>query len=379
MRVLHLISSGGMYGAEAVILNLSEAINTGAGDHSAIGVFSHPDQPAPKLYEVALERGIEAHLIACRGQADISVPRTFRSLAERTHAEVVHTHGYKADIYAAFAWRMMRPVLVSTCHTWYDNDLALRLYGAADRWVLREFDGVVAVANEVRTRLQSAGVQGERIQLIQNGVDVQPLSKAGARRKEGLELRIGLVGRLAPEKGIDLFVQAAAILTATHPALRFLVAGDGPDRTALEAQARQLGLGERFTFVGRQEDMPTFYGSIDILVSASRQEGLPIALLEGMASGLPVIATRVGAVPEVVIDRETGLLVQPEDVAALAAGIERLVVTADLRRTLSRAGQQRVEDHFSATRMTGDYLDFYRGALERRMRLARPRTCTSCS
>ncbi|MGI4830716.1 MAG: glycosyltransferase family 4 protein, partial [Janthinobacterium lividum] len=205
MRVLHLISSGGMYGAEAVILNLSEAMSTNGAQGSAIGVFSHPAQPVPKLYEVARQRGIEAHLIVCRGQADVSVAATLRSLAERTRAEIIHAHGYKADIYAAIAWRNARPVLVSTCHTWYDNDLALRAYGAADRWVLRGFDGVVAVSEEVRARLLKAGTAADRIRLIRNGVNVQPFLEAGAERREGPELRVGLVGRLSPEKGIDVF------------------------------------------------------------------------------------------------------------------------------------------------------------------------------
>ncbi len=346
MRVLHLISSGGMYGAEAVILNLSEALNGGGHHRSVLGVFAHPGQPAPTVYEIARQKGIEAHLIPCRGQADLSVPRRFRALAEQVGADVIHTHGYKADIYAAAAWRGERPGLVSTCHTWYDNDLALRAYG-----------------------------------MIQNVVGVSPFVAAGEQRSRksdaGEGVRIGLVGRLAPEKGVDLFLLAAQQLADRHPAARFLIAGDGPDRAALELQARHLGLAETVMFLGRQDDMPAVYAGMDVLVSSSRQEGLPVALLEGMASGLPVVATRVGAVPEAVVDGSTGILVAPGDATALAAGIDQLVRDAELRARFGRAGQQRIFDEFSAARMTADYLAFYAGVLERRGGVADLRTCPS--
>ena len=381
MRVLHLISSGGMYGAEAVILNLSEELNCSGAHQSVLGVFAHPDQPVPKVYEIARQRGIEAHLVCCRGQADVSVPGSFRSLAERVGADVVHTHGYKADIYAAVAWRGRRPGLVSTCHTWYDNDLALRLYGAADRWMLRRFDGVVAVSDDVRGRLLAAHVRGDRIQLIQNGVAVEPFVTAGEKRtrKPGLNgsVRLGLVGRLAPEKGIDLFLTAAHQLIQRYPEARFSIAGDGPDGEALKQQAKQLGITENVSFLGRQEDMPDFYAGIDILVSSSRQEGLPVALLEGMASALPVVATRVGAVPEAVADGWTGVLVAPDDPTALADGIAPLLRDPGLRARMGQAGQQRIVEEFSAARMTEEYLALYAGVLQRRAGLADLRTCPS--
>ncbi len=371
MRVLHLISSGGMYGAEAVILNLSQQLNEAGGDASSLGVFEHAGLPVPTLHQVAVRSGLPSTLLPCRGQIDRSMFRALRRHVELMGADVVHAHGYKADIYAFLALRgSRRPALVSTCHTWYDNDLAVRVYGAADRWVLRSFDQVVAVSAEVRARLLRAGVAPAKVHLIRNGISLTPFQNApqvrAARAARSSSLRLGLVGRLAPEKGVDLFLSAVARIADRHPEAHFVVAGDGPDREALEAQIEGLGLQGRAELLGPQTDMPSFYASLDVLVSASRQEGLPMALLEGMASGLPVVATRAGAVPEIVVAGETGLLVDVNDPAALADAMERLVTHPELREQFGTAGKQRVLDQFSAQRMASEYLEVYQAALDAR-------------
>ena len=146
MRVLQIISSSGMYGAEAVILNLSRFLN--AGPHcSMVGVFSNSSAPNHQLHERAVKEGIESHLIPCNGQVDRTTIANIREMAVRTGADVVHAHGYKADIYVYLALRASGIPFVSTCHTWYDNDVSVFLYGVADRFVLRKYARVVAVSD----------------------------------------------------------------------------------------------------------------------------------------------------------------------------------------------------------------------------------------
>src|SRR5579884_366473 len=152
MKILHLISSGGMYGAEAVILNLCGVLNSSGQHEGLLGAFANSAAPNLALYEAARGAGIESHLIACKGQIDRTVPMRIRSLVQQTKADVVHTHGYKPDVYAWLALRHTGIPLVSTCHTWYDNDLAVRTYGAIDRWVLRKYHRVVAVSDAVQDR-----------------------------------------------------------------------------------------------------------------------------------------------------------------------------------------------------------------------------------
>lgn len=366
MKILHIISSGGMYGAEAVILNMSRVLN--AGEHrSALGVFSNSSNPNLQLHKTAVGEGMVSTVIPCRGQFDPSVIAGIRQLAIGSQVDVVHAHGYKADIYAFLALRQSGLALVSTCHTWYDNDLLVSLYGKADRFVLRKFARVVAVSDEVKQRLLKAGVNSSRICLVENGIDLHPFDDVAPSLREmpGLSgaLLVGLVGRLSREKGVDIFLRAAASVSKEFPAVRFVVVGEGPDRDKLESLIDELGTRGSVDMLGRRDDMASVYASLDVMVSSSRQEGLPMAMLEGMASRLPLVATSVGEVPAVVVDGRTGLLVEPEKVVDLAAAILTLLRDAGLRKRLGDAARQMVEARFSAERMATDYLRVYEAAI----------------
>ena len=364
MKILHIISSGGMYGAEAVILNMSRTLNEGSHT-SILGVFSNSANPNLQLHEVAARQGIESHLISCSGQIDRTVPSSIRDLVARTNADLVHAHGYKADIYSYFALRRSRTPLVSTCHTWYDNNLTVSLYGVADRMVLRSYAAIVAVSEDVKQRLLNAGVRKDKIHIVCNGIDLRPFDNASpAFRKISSQAVVGLVGRLATEKGIDIFLRAAVRVLNELPSTKFVVVGDGPDRSQLELLIDELGIRNNVTMLGRRDDMPAVYASLDLLVSSSRHEGLPIAILEGMASRLPIIATAVGAVPTVVLDGHTGVIVPPENVDSLASRIVELLNNAPERNRLGTAARNLIEEEFSAERMTADYLHVYEKAIE---------------
>jgi glycosyltransferase involved in cell wall biosynthesis len=367
VKILHIISSGGMYGAEAVILNMSHTLN--AGSHSSVlGVFSNSANPNLQLHEAASRQGIESHLIQCNGQIDRTVTASIRELVARTGADVVHAHGYKADIYSYLALRSTKTPLVSTCHTWYDNNPMVTLYGIADRMVLRSFAEVVAVSDEVKQRLLKAGVDGSRVHLVRNGIDLRPFDAAAPTLREALASQtqiVGLVGRLSVEKGADIFIRAAALVLAELPSTRFVVVGDGPDRNKLESLIDELKIRENVSMLGRRDDMPSVYASLDVMVSASRQEGLPIAILEGMASSQPLIATPVGDVPTVILDGQTGVMVPPENPQLLAAQIAALLRDPAKREQLGTAARKLIEDEFSAARMTADYLDVYQAAISR--------------
>jgi glycosyltransferase involved in cell wall biosynthesis len=366
MKILHIISSGGMYGAEAVILNMSRTLNE-IGHCSVLGVFSNSSNPNIQLHERASNEGIESHLIPCKGQMDRTVLTSIRELAARIGADVIHAHGYKADIYVYSALRKGSVPLVSTCHTWYDNDLFVFLYGVADRFVLRSYAAIVAVSDEVKQRLLKAGVCEGNIHMVRNGIDLRPFDKASPALREdsttGSTPLVGLVGRLSREKGVDLFIRAAAHVLVEFPLTRFFVIGEGPDRDKLESLIDELKIRNNFQILGRRDDMPSIYASLDIMVSASRQEGLPMAILEGMASRLPLVATAVGEVPTVVLDGRTGLLVPAENVEALSAGILDLLRDPARRECFGVAARQFIEEEFSAERMTTDYLHVYETAI----------------
>jgi glycosyltransferase involved in cell wall biosynthesis len=282
MKILHMISSGGMYGAEAVILNISRTLNEGP-HRSLLGVFLNSSNPNLQLHESAVRQGIESHLIPCNGQIDLSAIVGIRGLVSRTGADVVHAHGYKADIYVYWALRVLGIPFVSTCHNWLDNDRMTYFYGVMDRFILRRYPRIVAVSEDVRQRLLKAGVRAGKISLIRNGIDLRLFDHAVAVVKDELGWTayplVGLVGRLSIEKGIDIFLLAAARVLGQLPDAKFVVAGDGPDRAELDALIDKLGIRGSVQMLGRRDEMPSLYASLDVMVSASRQEGLPIAIL----------------------------------------------------------------------------------------------------
>ncbi len=365
MRVLHIISSGGMYGAEAVILNMSRTLNEGP-HRSTLGVFSNSSKPNLQLHESASREGIESHLIPCKGRLDRTAIRRIRELAAQAGADVVHAHGYKADLYVYFALRGSNIPLISTCHTWYNHDPKDHFFGVVDRLILRSYGSIVAVSEGVREQLLSAGVRADKISMIRNGIDLRTFDRAPVVLKDELGWSgcplVGLVGRLSMEKGVDIFLTAAARVLDHLPIAKFVVVGDGPDRTKLDALIDELGIRGNVRMLGRRDDMPAVYASLDLMVSSSRREGLPMAILEGMASRLPLIATPVGAVPTVVLDGRTGVLIPAEAPELLATGIIELLRDDALRQRLGSAARQLVEDQFSAQRMTADYLRVYEAA-----------------
>jgi len=366
VKILHIISSGGMYGAEAVILNLSRTLNEGS-HASVLGVFSNSANPNLQLHDVATKENIESHVISCEGQIDRKVVAGIRQMVAPMQPDIVHAHGYKADIYVYFALRNSKTPLVSTCHTWYDNNMALTLYGMADRFVLKSYAAIVAVSEEVKQRLIKAGVHEDKIYLVRNGIDLRPFTNAPPSLRSSLSPSdgpiVGLIGRLSVEKGVDIFLRAATHVLTELPSTKFVVIGEGADRDKLESLIDELSIRSNVSMLGQRDDMPAVYASLDIMVSSSRQEGLPMAILEGMASSLPLIATPVGDVPTVVSDGTTGLLISTENPALLASAIIALLHDPSRRENLGKAARKLIEDEFSAERMAADYLRVYQEAI----------------
>lgn len=366
MKVLHAISSGGMYGAEAVILTLCRAMNAAQPGSVGLAVFLNTDKPETALHEAALKAGIPSTLVRCVGRIDRSTAGRLRDLVREEHFDLLHTHGYKADLYGYAALRHATTPLVATCHNWTDTDRNTRFYGALDRWALRRFDGIAAVSHEVRARLEASGVKGDRIWQVPNGIDTGPYRVIAEKREQARRgpLRVGFAGRLSQEKGIDIFLQVAHAVLQEEPEVEFMVAGEGPERFSAEAAIARGGLATQVRLLGRCERMAEFYDSLDVLLSASRTEGSPMGLMEAMAAAVAVVATSVGDVPLLLDDGKCGLLAPSMEVGALASAVLRLLRDPARRMELGRAGQQRVEQSFSAATMLQNYLEFYRQVLE---------------
>jgi glycosyltransferase involved in cell wall biosynthesis len=214
---------------------------------------------------------------------------------------------------------------------------------------------------------ETVGFPSDRLIPILNGVDVdtfvpRPADKEAIRAEMGLELDpiyIGTVGNLRPVKNQLLLLQAAQQVCARHNHVRVVIIGEGPLRAQLAQTIEDLGIQKQVQLLGARSEIPELLNTLDMFVLPSLSEGLPMSILEAMACGLPVVATRVGGIPEVVLDGQTGILVSSQDVPQLARALETLVQQKNLRENLGSQGRQRVVEHFSRRRMVQEYQTLY--------------------
>lgn len=365
MTVLQLISSGGYYGAESMLVGLARALAV-KGCRVTAGVFHDSRWAHLEVAEEAKRQGVAIEFIACQGRWDFHAVYAIQRLVERLHVDILHTHGYKADLYGYLATRPHRCVLVATCHNWPSRAPSMRFYAGLDRLILRRFDGVAAVSAPVADILQRWGVRA--VSYLPNGVPLPRFQHATPtlRREWKTNRRlVGFVGRLAPEKGGDVLLRAAQGVVASRPDTAFVFAGDGACESEWRKLAGILGIADNVEFLGRRGDMPGVYASLDLLVLPSLMEAMPLCLLEALAAECPVIATRVGSVPEIVIPGETGRLVEPGDSGALAAAILASLDDPAGSRRMAEQGRRRVAQFYSDEVMAAAYLDLYTRALER--------------
>ncbi len=212
---------------------------------------------------------------------------------------------------------------------------------------------IVTVSESIRQQLRADGVPGSRIRTIYEGIDLSPYPKRESLkpRPKGDPMVVGTVAHLSSEKGLLYLVEAAALIPDVHSRMRFVLVGDGACREDLETRVREHGLEDCFHFAGFQKKPIPYLGSFDCFVLPSLSEGLSSSILSAMAASLPVIATNVGGIPELVQHEKNGLLVPPADPVALAQAIQRLVDDPHEAFRLGRQGRLRVEKQFTLQRM----------------------------
>jgi glycosyltransferase involved in cell wall biosynthesis len=372
MKVLQLISSGGYYGAESMLLNLCVSQQR-AGCHNTPALFYNDHRPNIELYERARRDGLEARIVRCRGRVDSSTICAIRELIREGPADLVHTHGYKADLYGYLAaHRECKPV-VATCHNWVGGTAPLGVYNFLDRMVLKKVSAVAAVSSRIAQNLVACGVASNRVRVIANGVDADAMNCSPPASILSANLQgekvIGMVARLDLQKGFEYLLRALSELGDWLRTVRVIVVGDGPDRAAIQGMVQASGLQSRVLFAGQRSDMPAVYSLMDIFVLPSLDEGLPMTVLEAMAAGKPVIATRVGAIPTVVRDGETGLLVEPRDALGLRSAIARLLADADLCQRLGNQARDWVSQHYTSSATARKYRQMYEEVLHHRENL----------
>ncbi len=362
MRVIHLLSSTGYHGAENMAAELIRQLGK-LGVTSHIGVFRSGAQSNLDIIERVGPAVEKAVVFDCRSRADLRAARVLHRYLREERIDVVHSHKYKTNVYALLARWGTRARLVSTCHNWLGTSLRMRAYAALDKRLLRRFDAVVAVSAAIASELERH-VAPRKVRRVPNGIDVERFGATQQRTvaKHGFGLDdktvVGFVGRLSPEKGLSHLLRALARVAEQRADAAALIVGDGALRAALADEARALGIAERVVFAGEQHDTVAAYAAMDLFALSSLNEGLPMVVLEAMASGVPVVATRVGEIPQVLQEGACGWLVPPGDVPALAGAIADVLSDPQAARRVA-AARTRVTDHFSALSMARAYRRIY--------------------
>jgi len=314
-------------------------------------------------------RKLNIRLLEQRFPFDPNLVVQARHILAEYAIDVVQTHGYKSNAIGLVLKLLCRRPWIGFAHGYIDDTLRNKCYNRIDRLVLRGADRVVAVSESMRRLLADSGISNRSLRVIHNAIDpgeiVPRQTKESIAARHGLSpenIVVGVVGRLSPEKGQLVFLRAMEAVVRHVTNVRALIVGDGRDRATLEAYCRDKRLAKFVTFAGHQGCIGDYYQVLDLLVLPSLSEGLPNAVLEAMSFGVPVLATTVGGVEEV-IQVDNGALVPPNDPGALAKKMVELLKDDTVRRGIGLRGKRSLYPRFAAEGRASRILDMYRELL----------------
>lgn len=365
IRVLHIINSLDIGGNERFLIQLLE--------HLPRETFAQevcvPDRgkDATRDLEAACRKlDTPIRVLRVGGNWDVSVlPRLIRVIL-KGRFDVVHTHLIYSQVYGRLAAALARTrCIVSSEQNVYDFK-ARPPFSWVERRLSRWTDRIVACSNKVREHLiEKVGVNPLRVVVVPNGVDTDvffPIKKRSrlyrsvenARKELGIgegDTVVGTVGHMTRQKGYDVLIAAIPRILRKHPRAKFVFVGRGLLREKLEKQARALGVAQQIRFAGIRPDVPVVLNCFDVFVLPSLWEGFGTAIIEAMACGVPVVASRVGGIPEIVEDGMNGLLVPPGRPGPLTEAVIRMLDQTSMRREMARRGRISVTERFSVRKM----------------------------
>ncbi len=328
----------------------------------------------------ARKAGLQIDQIPERYRFDPRVIPALRELVHKYDPDLILTHHVKSHFLIKLSRLSQKYRWIAFHHGYTTTDRKTRAYNQLDRWSLPSADRVITVCQSFAQDLIDAGVSSERISIQHNSV--RPPSPVDAGEVKELKKRFGVgederlvlaVGRLSQEKGHLDLITAFARLHNARPdlAAKLVIVGDGPERARLEVVAAAFDLNERVIFAGQTNNVGVFYAAADLLVLPSHSEGSPNVLLEGMAAGVPVVATRVGGVPEIAEDGKNALLVSKSDHAAMADAMAQLLTDKELSRKLATTASDLVIERYTPESYVNSLLGIYREVISGPKRQAR--------
>jgi glycosyltransferase involved in cell wall biosynthesis len=376
IRVLTLVDGAtGLGGAETLAVMVTKQLNPQRFDRVLCATRG---DLAPHIVSELESAGVE--LVRLRRTSPLAIWAWWPliSLIRREGIDVIHAHKFGSNVWATLLGGALRiPVVIAHEHSWgYDGD---RLRILLDRELIaRRASAFLAVSAEDRHRMFAVeGIEPDKVRLMPNGIPDQPLGDGRTVRQElGIPERapvIGSVGGLRPPKAYDVLIKATALLAAEFPQIRTVIAGRGTEESSLRALIAQQNLGARVELLGARRDVPNILAALDVAVSSSVSEGSPLAVMEYMAAGTAIVATRVGGVPDLITDRVHGLLVEPRDVQGLADAVAELLRDTELRAALAAKARERQQREFTLAALVDRLELLYEELLRSRSSSARKR------
>jgi glycosyltransferase involved in cell wall biosynthesis len=363
MRILHVIESLEFGGAEKIVISLA---NSMADMHEiAICCLKGVGALGPEV-----DRRINVFCLDKGEGNDYFLPLRLARLIRKNAYDVVHTHNWGVFLEGGLAGVLARtPVLIHSVHGPYtaypdtfSSRIKISLRHFLERLLSRRFHRITAVSEAIREYIvQEIGIGPGTVDTVHNGIPVDDKLPVGKTKTN--DVAFIAVGRLADIKNHQLMLRAFHEALKTGAPARLTVVGDGPERANIENFLRTNRLEGKVTLLGFRSDVRELLCDADVFILTSRYEGISVALLEAMRAGLPVIATRVGGVPETVHDGKTGLLVGPDDLAGLVQAMQRLVQSEELRREMGRRGRDLLLEEFSLAVMNARYGRIYAAAV----------------
>jgi len=361
--VAHQILSGEIAGGQLVALTIARATR----DRGHEPLFLSP-VPGPFL-ELAEREGFRTRVVPLGGAQRVDRAHRLARALRQERADVLHTHAhFSVNVLARLAGRLARVPVVAHMHTAnvFRAGPARRAQVLVDDLTARLCARILAVSDATRETLERQGYPRSRLETLHTGIALEPPLPRGPRLRRELGIADGAplvlsVGRLSPTKGHRELVAALDRLETAD--VRVVIVGEDVETGGSFRRELEAAGGERVVLAGRRDDVPALLAEADVLALPSWVEGLPLVVLEAMAQATPVVASRVGGIPELVVDGETGLLVPPRDVAALARALDSLLADPAHSRRLGEAGRRRAEERFALERMVDRVLEVYAEAL----------------
>ena len=338
-------------GPEKTILNSPRYLRRFGYD--SVCAYMHPpvDPGWGTLCSRAAERDAELLSIPDRGAWDWKVLSQLVKCCRGRKVAIWHGHDYKSNALGLAVNRFWPMKLVTTVHGWVQHTWRTPLYYAIDKACLRHYDQVICVSEDLFQTCRNLGIPSNRCHQIENAIDIdefrRPSGPVSASVQSDRPLVIGAMGRLSEEKGFGLLIRAVDELLSEGRSLELLIAGDGHLRASLQGLIGELGRNAEIRLVGQVEDPKEYFLGLDVFVLSSLREGLPNVLLESMALGVPVIATRVAGIPRLIEHDQHGWLIEPGTVAALVGGVRHWATLDDYGRRWAARARERVEQSFS--------------------------------